>query len=102
MVKVQGARHPKSRPPRKSRLSDAVGRLGAGKSHIAAGLGMELVGRGYMVRYITLEDLVHDFRKAEFLEKLREKLSYYQRAQRLMCDEMADQPLGTQDANRFI
>jgi len=26
---------------------------------------MEIVRRGYMVRYITLEDLVHDFRKAE-------------------------------------
>jgi hypothetical protein len=65
MVKVQGELHPKSRPPSKSRLRDAVGRLGAGKSRIAAGLGMEIVRRGYMVRYITLEDLVHDFRKAE-------------------------------------
>ena len=65
MVKVQGARHPKSRPPRKSRLSDAVGRLGVGKTHIAAGLGMEGLRRGYLIRYITLEDLVHDFRKAE-------------------------------------
>ena len=65
MVKVQGERHPKSRPPRKSRLSDAVGRLGAGKTHIAAGLGMEIVRHGYMVRYITLVDLVCDFRKAE-------------------------------------
>ena len=83
-------------------LSDAVGRLGAGKSHIAAGLGMELVGRGYMVRYITLEDLVHDFRKAEYLEKLREKLSYYQRGQLLMCNETGALPLGTQDANRYI
>jgi hypothetical protein len=64
-VKVQGERLPKSRPPSKSRLSDAVGRLEAGKTHIAAGLGMEIVRRGYMVRYITLEDLVRDFRKAE-------------------------------------
>ena len=61
MVKVQGERHPKSRPPSKSRLRDAVGRLVAGKTHIAAGLGMEIVRRGY----ITLEDLVRDFRKAE-------------------------------------
>ena len=37
----------------------------AGKTHIAAGLGMEIVRRGYIVRYITLEDLVRDFRKAE-------------------------------------
>ena len=65
MVKVQGERHPKSRPPSKSRLSDAVERLGAGKTHIAAGLGMEIVRRRYVVRYITLEDLVRDFRKAE-------------------------------------
>jgi DNA replication protein DnaC len=102
MVKVQGERRPKSRPPSKWKLSDAVGRLGVGRTNIAAGLGMEIVRHSYMVRYITLEDFVRDFRKADQLGKHREMLSYYQSAQLLMCDEMADLPLGTQDANRFI
>jgi DNA replication protein DnaC len=102
MVKVQGERHPKSRPPSKSRPYDAVGRFGVGKTHIAVGLGMEVLRGGYMVRYITLEDLVRDFRKADQLGKLREKLSYSQRARLLICDEVGYLHLGTQDANRFI
>ena len=58
---------------------------GAGKTYITVGLGIEDLRRGYMVRYITLDDLVGDFRKAN---QLREQLSYYQRAQLLICDEV--------------
>jgi len=60
---------------------------------------MEVLRRGYMVRYTTLDDLVRELRKADKLGELREKLSYYQRAQLLICDEVGYLPLGTQDAN---
>jgi DNA replication protein DnaC len=42
-----------------------LGPPGVGKTHIAVGLGMEALRRGYMVRYTTLDDLVRDLRKAE-------------------------------------
>ena len=64
MVKVQGERHPKSRPPTKSTLNDAVERPRVGKTHITVGSGMEVLRRGYMVLYSILDDLVRDFRKA--------------------------------------
>jgi hypothetical protein len=48
---------------------------------------MENLGRGYTVRYTTLDDLVRAFNKADKLGKLREKLSYYQRSQLLIRDE---------------
>jgi len=75
MVRVQGERHPNSRPQRKSRPIDAVGRPGVGKIHIAVRLGMDVLRCGYMVHYITLDDLVRDFRQADQLGKLRKKLS---------------------------
>ena len=77
MIKVQGEKHPKSRPPSKSRLHGAVEKPGVGKAHIAVGSGMEVLRRGYTVRYTTLDDLVRAFRRADKLGKLREKLSYY-------------------------
>jgi hypothetical protein len=67
VVKVQGERHPKSRPPSKSILNNAVERPGVGKTHIAVGSGMEVLRRGYAVRYTTLDDLVRALRKADML-----------------------------------
>jgi IstB-like ATP binding protein len=64
VVKVQGEKHPKSRPPSKLRPNDAVERPEVGKTHIAVSPGMEVLRRGYMVLYSILDDLVRDFRKA--------------------------------------
>lgn len=79
-----------------------LGPPGVGKTHIASGLAMEALRRGYLVRYITLDDLVRDLRKADQLGKLREKLSHYQRPQLLICDEVGYLPLDREDANRFF
>jgi len=79
-----------------------LGPPGVGKTHIAVGVGMEAIRRGYVVRYSTLDDLVRDLRKADRLGKLREKLSYYQRSQLLILDEVGYLPLGREDANRFF
>jgi DNA replication protein DnaC len=69
-------------------LNDAVERPEVGKTHIAVVSGMEGLRRGYTVRYTTLDDLlVRAFRKADKPGKLREMLSYYQRAQLLIRDE---------------
>lgn len=72
------------------------------KTHIAVALAMEGLRRGYMICYITLDDLVRDFRKADRLGKPRVQLSYYQRPQLLIWGEMVYLPPGTQDANCFI
>lgn len=79
-----------------------LGPPGVGKTHIAVGVGMEALRRGYVVRYTTLDDLVRDLRRADQLGKLREKLSYYQRPQLLILDEVGYLPLDREDANRFF
>jgi DNA replication protein DnaC len=79
-----------------------LGPPGVGKTHIAVGLAMEALRRGYLVRYVTLDDLVRDLRRADQLGKLREKLAHYQRPQLLICDEVGYLPLDREDANRFF
>ena len=79
-----------------------LGPPGVGKTHIAVGLAMEALRRGNLVRYVTLDDLVRDLRRADQLGKLREKLAHYQRPQLLICDEVGYLPLNREDANRFF
>lgn len=79
-----------------------LGPPGVGKTHIAVGVAMEALRSGYVVRYTTLDELVRDLRQADQLGKLREKLSYYQRPQLLLCDEVGYLPLQREDANRFF
>jgi hypothetical protein len=52
---------------------------GVGKSHIAVGLAMDALRRGYLVRYTTLDELVRSLREADALGKLKPKLSHLQR-----------------------
>jgi DNA replication protein DnaC len=39
-----------------------LGPPGVGKSHLSVGLAIEALARGYLVRYITLDDLVRGLR----------------------------------------
>ena len=46
-----------------------LGPPGVGKSHIAVGIAMEALARGYLVRYTTLDDLVRGLRQADALAR---------------------------------
>lgn len=79
-----------------------LGPPGVGKSHISVGLAMEALGRGYLVRYSTLDDLVRGLRQADALGKLHSKLTQLQRPQLLILDEAGYLPLDRNDANRLF
>lgn len=79
-----------------------LGPPGVGKSHIAVGLAMDALRAGYLVRYVTLDDLVGDLRAADHAGKLRQKLAQYQRPHLLVCDEVGYLGLERADANRFF
>src|SRR4051794_9772167 len=67
-----------------------LGPPGVGKSHIAVGLAMEALARGYLVRYTTLDDLVRGLRHADALGKLPSKLAQLQRPHALILDLCRD------------
>jgi DNA replication protein DnaC len=79
-----------------------LGPPGVGKTHIAVGVAMDALRAGYLVRYTTLDDLIRELRQADRLGNLRQKLSHYQRAHLLICDEVGYLPLEPADANRFF
>lgn len=79
-----------------------LGPPGTGKSHIAIGLAMEALARGYLVRYTTLDDLIRSLREADALGKLTTRLGFFQRPHLLICDEVSYSPLDRSDANRFF
>ena len=79
-----------------------LGPPGVGKSHIAVGICMEALARGYLVRYTTLDDLVQGLRRADALGKLPSKLAQLQRSHLLAIDEAGYLPLDRADANRLF
>jgi DNA replication protein DnaC len=79
-----------------------LGPPGVGKSHIAVGLAMKALARGYQVRYTTLDDLVRALRLCDALGKLPGKLVQLARLHLLVIDEAGYLPLEPTDANRFF
>jgi DNA replication protein DnaC len=63
---------------------------------------MEALRAGYLVRYMTLDDIVRELRQADQLGTLRNKLAHYQRPHVLIVDEVGYLRLEHGDANRFF
>lgn len=79
-----------------------LGPPGVGKTHLAVGLAMDALRAGYLVRYMTLDDIVRELRQADQLGTLRNKLAHYQRPHVLIVDEVGYLRLEHADANRFF
>jgi DNA replication protein DnaC len=79
-----------------------LGPPGVGKSHIAVGIAMEALQRGYAARYTTLDDLVRSLRLCDALGKLPGKLAQLGRPHLLVVDEAGYLTLEPADANRFF
>jgi DNA replication protein DnaC len=79
-----------------------LGPPGVGKTHLAVGLAMEALRAGYLVRYMTLDDIIRELRQADQLGTLRNKLAHYQRPHVLIVDEVGYLRLEHADANRFF
>ncbi|MGO9341002.1 MAG: IS21-like element helper ATPase IstB [Acidimicrobiales bacterium] len=79
-----------------------LGPPGVGKGHIAVGLAMDALRAGYLVRYVTLDDLISELRSADQAGKLKSKLAQFLRPHLLVLDEIGYRTLEPADANRFF
>lgn len=79
-----------------------LGPPGVGKTHLAIGLGVAAIERGFSVCYCRIENLLHDLRRDAHLPPSQLRRRKYMNAALLIIDEMGFEPLSRDDANLFF
>ena len=79
-----------------------LGPPGVGKTHLAVALGVEAIGGGNSVFFVTAHDLVSDLGKAAREGKLEARLRRYLKPKVLVVDEVGYLPLDTIGATIFF
>jgi len=79
-----------------------LGPPGAGKTHIAIGLGMEAVQKGYQVMFIAMGELVHLLKTKEFSRKSQVLYKRMIQSDLVIIDDMMYMAMDTKEANLFF
>ena len=80
----------------------ALGPPGVGKTHLAIGLGVEAIRRGFSVYYTTASTLLEGLRKADRRDQLDRKLKTLGKYKLLIIDEIGYLPMKKEDAHMFF
>jgi DNA replication protein DnaC len=78
-----------------------VGQPGTGKTHLALGLGMKAVAKGYRVRFTTIQDLAAALRAAMADETTEERIKDFTEPDLVILDELGFTPLDQLLADAF-
>lgn len=79
-----------------------LGPPGVGKMHISIALGMEAIGQGISVCFVTMQGLVSDLRHAHAENRLESRIKTYVKPKLLICDEVGYLPLDALDSANFF
>lgn len=79
-----------------------LGPPGVGKTHLAVGLGLKAIERGYRVLFTTAAAMIGALTKAMTEGKLEEKIKHYTVPRLLIVDEIGYLPIDRQGANLFF
>jgi DNA replication protein DnaC len=79
-----------------------LGPPGVGKSHLAVGLGIKAIERGYRVLFTTAAALISTLTKALAENRLEDKLKLYTVPRLLIIDEIGYLPIDRNGANLFF
>jgi len=79
-----------------------LGPPGVGKTHLAVGLGLKAIERGYRVLFTTAAAMIGALTKAMAEGRLEEKLKHYGVPRLLIIDEIGYLPIDQQGANLFF
>jgi DNA replication protein DnaC len=75
---------------------------GVGKTHLAVGLGLKAIERGYRVLFTTAATMIATLTKALIEGRLDDKLKLYTVPRLLIVDELGYLPIDQQGANLFF
>ena len=79
-----------------------LGPPGVGKSHLAIGLGLNAIKRGYRVMFTTAAAMIATFTRALTEKRLEDKLKRYTIPRVLIIDEIGYLPIDRTGANLFF
>ncbi|VXB70830.1 transposase [Bacillus sp. 349Y] len=79
-----------------------LGPPGIGKTHIAIGLGLEAVHRGFHVSFVTMGELVQLLKSEEYLNKSRVQLKRIRNADLVIIDDLMYMAMDQREATLFF
>ena len=79
-----------------------LGPPGVGKTHLAVGLGLKAIERGYRVLFTTAAAMIGALTRALIEGRLEEKIKHYTVPRLLIVDEIGYLPIDRQGANLFF
>ena len=79
-----------------------LGPPGVGKSHLAVGLGLKAIERGYRVLFTTAADMITTLTRAASQGRLDDRLKVYTVPRLLIIDEIGYLPIDRAGANLFF
>lgn len=79
-----------------------LGPPGVGKTHLAIGLGLEAVYKGYKVMFLTMGELIHTLKTEEISRKSQSRLKRIRDANLLIIDDLMFMAMDQHEANLFF
>ena len=79
-----------------------LGPSGVGKTHLAVSIGMTAAKKRYSVYFISCHDLITQLNKAQFENKLAQRIKHFCGYELLIIDEIGYLPIDKQGANLFF
>ena len=79
-----------------------LGPSGVGKTHLAVSLGITAAKKRYSVYFISCHDLITQLNKAQYENKLENRIKHFCKYELLIIDEIGYLPLDKQGANLFF
>lgn len=76
-----------------------VGSPGVGKTHLATSIGIEAASNRHSTYFISCHDLVTNLKKANYENRLKEKLKNYEKYSVLIIDEVGYLPIDREGGN---
>lgn len=79
-----------------------LGPPGVGKTHLAIGLGIEAVHKGYKVSFMTMGDLMHLLKTKEYIRKSQTQLKKVYESDMVIVDDLMYMAMDPREANLFF
>jgi len=79
-----------------------LGPPGVGKTHLAVGLGIEAINRGFQVAFISMAELIYILKTQEFSSKSKVRYNRMKKSDLLIIDDVMYMAMEPKEANLFF